>query len=111
MNSQVYSREYLQGLHAARRKDMIKHHIQPYVQKILGAAGSGQTSILLQEDKNHTFQMQHFQNNGMTPPTQEEICETLQEQFPDSKIEYQEKWVQITRDKQELKKGLNVDWS
>jgi hypothetical protein len=115
MNPQTYSREALRVMPVGARKGFLKITIDPLVNRILGAAKNGQTSLLLDssiifEDKLQ-MKSQLYRNLGQPVPTVEEIREALLEQFPDSSIVYEEKWVQTSPAKQEMKKGLFVDWS
>ena len=91
----------------------MKQYIEQYVQHIVGAARQSNTNYLIdmtsQHQKNHIV---HYQiEPWQVPPTIEEIRETLLEKFPGCKITYEEKWVSTGPTKQELKKGLVVDWS
>jgi hypothetical protein len=114
--SQSYTREDLRALPNMMRKQFLQQMIQQYVDLILGAAKSGNTSIMLDiaSDKagiHRNMQYQLLRTIGQSPPTMEEIRETLLEKFPDCTIAYEEKWVDTIPGKRELKKGLTVDWS
>ena len=114
----TYSRDTLRALPGVKRKEHLMQYVhnQGYVTRILGAAQNGETSLMIEiNDPNHMRgrgivlpgQLLKWQ----TQPTDDEIRETLQELFPDSKIIYEEKWIQTAPGKQELKKGITVDWS
>jgi hypothetical protein len=112
MYTQKYTREQLRALPIEARKRLLKSTITPFIQQIVGAATTGQTSIMLNPpDEHRGIQRQPYNHNGQSAPTVDEICEALREEFPDCTISYQEKWVEVTQAKKELKKGIEVDWS
>jgi hypothetical protein len=117
MSYPTYSREHLVTLPIQMRKAHIKNAANQYVDQILGAARMGQTSHLIvypvaMHTKNMIGGYSHIHQQPWTAPaTTEELQEALLEQFPGCKVTYEEKWVSTAPDKQELKKGILIDWS
>ena len=115
MTTQIYSRDELRAMPVEARKSFLKQQIQPFVQQVVGAARNGKTSIMLdvvfgRNGINSSMHAQLFSSIGQAPPSIDEIREALLEVFPDSTIAYEEKWIQTSPGKQEMKKGLTVDW-
>jgi hypothetical protein len=124
MSSSTYTREYLQNLPSETRKQWIKSlyldhsHGGNVIAKVTEKAKEGETSVTIPLfnsltpknfiDCGSNLTRPHWAKNQITP---EEVISILQEIFPDSKITYEEKWLQISPDKQELKKGICIDWS
>lgn len=119
MNGGTYSNEYLRSLPQKMRKEYVRNYVSTFEHQVLSAARNGLTSCTFKEtNKNNSFiASQKMQSAACgrtweaTPPTQDEIIEILREMFPNSKVTYEEKWVDISRDKKELQKGICVDWS
>lgn len=119
MNGGTYSNEYLRSLPQKMRKEYIKNYLSTFEHQVLSAARNGLTSCTFKETikhnsftANHQMQMVACGRSWeATPPTQDEIIEILKEMFPGSKVTYEEKWMDITREKKELQKGICVDWS
>ena len=107
----TYSSEYLRILPIENRKKYISQCCQEYVHTILTAAGNGLTYYIINTQNPKGCNGHSSLNWQNTPPTNEEIIEFLKTKFPDAKISYEEKWVCTTADKQELKKGIYIDWS
>jgi hypothetical protein len=120
--STAYTRQYLQNLKRESRKEWIKSlYFDPiYGLNVTGlvteAAKEGCASVIIPmvdyasryKERHHRQIQPSYTKDTITP---EEVISILQEMFPDSKITYEEKWVQISAEKQELKKGICVDWS
>lgn len=107
----IYTRCELNELPAKMRKQFLRNHIQQYINQIVNVAGRGETSFfinLTNQDKNNCGQSYP---PPPSPPTIEELCETLRAHFPDCDIKYEEKWIETRRNTQERMKGIAVDWS
>jgi hypothetical protein len=120
--SSKYTRHYLQNLRRESRKEWIQSlYFDPiYGLNVTGlvteAAKEGCTSVIVPmfdyvsryKEKNHYQKQPSYTKDSITS---QEVISIFQEMFPDCKITYEEKWVQISVEKQELKKGICVDWS
>ncbi len=113
MSSQKYTREYLTNLPIQMRKQAVQQQSSEKIQFILSEARNGKTSCIVSIPEapalgrginmgNSTFQI---------PPSKEELIELLVETFPDCKITYEEKWVETSPGRKELKKGIEVNWA
>ncbi len=109
--NQSYTREQLRTLPNKMREDFLEQTIQPYLQQVLAAAQNGQNSVMLSDKKRNDLGCISYLHPWMKTPTNDEIREALLKKFPDCTITYEEKWVDISAGKRELKKGLTVDWS
>lgn len=107
MNTQVFSREYLQGIPEQRKQQAIRNNIQPFIQTVQQYAAMGKTSCLFEPQS-----VRIMQTCPPTPiPTTEEYITALQTIFPDCIIEYRETWTETSATSRVLKKGIVVDWS
>ena len=116
MSAQTYSRDALRAMPIEVRKQFLRNSIERYIQKVIGSARVGETSCIIELQKDQRGGILVSNIGGMMnlearPPTIEEIREALLEVFPDCSINYEEKWIQTGPTKQEMKKGLTVDWS
>ncbi len=111
----IYTREHLVTLPIQMRKAHIQNTANQYVEQILGAARMGKTSYLIVYPsviKNAIGGYSDIHQQPWTAPaTTEELQEELLERFPGCKVTSEEKWVSTAPDKQELKKGILVEWS
>ncbi len=107
-----YSRDYLRALPIEMRKQYLTNFIQGYVNIILDAARNGETYVVLKTEKDtHGLMGQCIIRPYETYPTNDEIREALLEKFPGCSVTYEEKWVDVSAGKRELKARLTVDWS
>ena len=109
MNTQTFSRSFLQGIPEQRKQEKIDYLINRFVRYLQDDAAEGKTSYMYvynQIDKNSGLQM-------MVPLgiTDEELVSAFSKRFPDCAVSYQEKWVDVARDNRVLKKGIVIDWS
>ena len=117
MSNRTYTRQDLLNLPTQMRKAHIRNAANQYVDQILGAARMGKTSYLIVypvviHTKNMIDTHSYINQQPWTAPaTTEELQEELLERFPGCKVTSEEKWVSTAPDKQELKKGILVDWS
>ena len=139
MSAQSYSRQYLQGLPEAHRRQMIEndvfHLFLQMEQRLKAAALRGETRYLhdmsqwaqqqyqrrLADHQQRVGQAANFskaeaqllQQKGPDPPEppSDELLAGLKEKFPDCALSFQEDWVETRQGVRELKKGILVDWS
>ncbi len=109
MNSQIYSREYLQGIPEQRKQAVIDQITQSFRGELLNAAALGKTSYMY---------IRTTKNNGIMntyPPmpeiTDAELIAGLFTRFPGCKINYEESWTEVSPTNRILKKGIVIDWS
>jgi hypothetical protein len=111
---QKYSREQLVNLPIKIRKDFVRQNVDQYINNVVNDAACGKTSSLITIRNIEHYGRQtcpFIHNTQQAMPSNEELIEALQERFPDCKIYYDEKWVSSGPDKQELKKGITVEWA
>jgi hypothetical protein len=108
---QTYNRSYLRALPNRMRKEALERITQRYVNQIIENAQDGKTSTFINLENKPSFVAYKELRPYESPPTNDEVRETLLEKFPDCTITYEEKWIDISPGKRELKKGLVVDWS
>jgi hypothetical protein len=119
--SSTYTRQYLQNLPRESRKEWIKSmyfdpvrgiHVTGLVTE---AAKEGAICVLVPMidyvSRNKGVSLHKTPSFMKDPITPDEVICVLQESFPDSKITYEENWIQTSADKQELKKRVCIDWS
>ena len=139
MNSQTLSRQYLQGLPEAQRRQMIENDVfrlfQQIAQPVQNAALKGETRYLhdmsqwmaqqqgelLRQHQQRVAQAMRFNRaealllheKGPAPPEppSDELLAGLKEKFPGCGISFQEDWVETRQGVKELKKGILIDWS
>lgn len=107
--TKTYSRTDLQGYQAKIKREAIVNMIEySFTNNVLQTAQQGKT---------HYFWTKP-QNTGAAgtwphPPviTDDDIVQALKEKFPDTKVEYQETWIETRPGVKEQKKGIMIDWS
>jgi hypothetical protein len=133
----MYSRQYLQGLPEAHRRQTIQNDVfrlfQQMEQRVRAGALRGETRYLhdmlpwTQEREASQRQREKYdkqeelrQKQGYPPgPFREPVIEAssdellagLREKFPDCTVSFQEDWVETRQGVRELKKGILIDWS
>jgi hypothetical protein len=107
---QTYSREYLVNLPIKIRKELVAQFCEGLLRKVVEDATAGKSSSILSIPTTN-IHGHSIVRMGQSPLTKEEVLEFLQEKFPDCKIYYDEKWISSAPDKQELKKGITVEWA
>jgi hypothetical protein len=108
MNSQVYSRDYLQSMPEQRKQQVIDGIVNQFCGSLMNAAAEGKTSYMYVRPT----------NNGPIscwPPqpvvTDAELIAGFITRFPGCKIYYEETWVESGPTTRNLKKGIVIDWS
>lgn len=111
MNSQKYSREYLINLPIEMRRHHIENACRDKVQYVLAAARQGKTQCLIpfpETPRGIAIGSSHLYQQ---PPSKEEMIDYFTEVFPDCRITYEEKWIEVTPGRKELKNGIQIDWN
>jgi hypothetical protein len=101
---------------AQNKRNEVNKLLGYFISSLQAAAVKGQTSYLfdLSIIKQRKIGTEPY---NITAPqfqykyTIEELLPYFQEKFPDCKLTYEEKWVDVTKDKKILKKGIFIDWS
>jgi hypothetical protein len=108
MNSQTYSRDYLQAIPQQRKEEAIDKIVKGIIHDIHTAAAVGMTSYrYVKEDANR-----HGKPYHPSPVlTDDEMIAGFTARFPGCKVFYEEIWVEEGRDTKKLKKGIVIDWS
>lgn len=107
MSSQVFSREYLQGLPEQRKQQIIRNVIPSFIQQVQQAAATGITFSIFDPS---AVEHMHLRASPL-PITTEDYIIVFQSIFPGCVIEYRETWVETSATSRVLKKGIVVDWS
>jgi hypothetical protein len=109
MNTQTFSRSFLQSIPEQRKKQHIDRFILSFITQLENTAAVGKTSFLINPDSiTNSSISQH-------PPapviTNDDLISALQLKFPDCGISYQEIWIDTHPNTRILKKGILIDWS
>ena len=109
MNSQTFSREYLQNIPEQRKQQLVDSIVQGFIHQLQNSAAEGKTSYLYEMSMGKGS----FAYSNPTRPviTDDELVQRFQKKFPDCKVTYEEVWVDSGRDTKTLKKGIQIDWS
>ena len=111
MSIHTYSRADLQQMQTKYRKDNLIQYIEYNVtNNVCSCAREGKTQYFWMNpiSKNHLGGVAH---PAHYPFTNEELIGVLKEKFPDTRVEYQETWVETRPGVKEQKKGFLIDWS
>ena len=101
---EVYSRSYLQGVQAERKRQGINQMVNGFIHSVIIAAGRGETSYMysitssMLKDK-YVIGLLHF--------SIDELIAGLQVKFPECQISYNESLDQYKN----LIKSIIIDWS
>ena len=101
MNSQIYSRSYLQKMTEHRKQQHIDNMIRHFIHNLENVAAEGKTSYT------------YIINNQLQLPTitNEDLVSAFKEKFPDCNILYKEDCVDLNSNDINHKKGIVIDWS
>lgn len=113
MIENTYSRAELQQMQAKHRRDNLIQYIEYNVtNNVCSCAREGKTQYFWTNPipKNHLGGVAHS-NRVHVPFTNEELIGVLKEKFPDTRVEYQETWVETRPGVKEERKGILIDWS
>ena len=108
---ETYNRITLQQMEPNYRKEKVYHFVDTNITcAILHSARMGLKEYFWVNPvtKHHLGGQPH---PSSSPFTNEELVEALKEKFPDTKIEYQETWIETRPGVKEQKKGILIDWS
>ncbi len=108
MNSQVYSREYLQSIPEQRKQQQIDCIVSYFVSQLVNAAAEGKTSYMYVKPETEKIVRCH-----PSPPvlTDADLIAGFMTRFPGCKVSYEEEWVETRPNTRTLKKGIVIDWS
>ena len=109
MNSQVFSRSYLQNKPEQDKQFRINSIIQKFILHLQNDAKMGKTSYFYD-----TEQRVRSMATSYPPPlplTIDELLEGFRAKFPDCLVSYQENWVDVGANMRHFKKGILIDWS
>lgn len=106
--SQTFTRAFLQGLSAQRKREAADNAITNHVNAIMESAAQGKTSYMFEPDN-----IRHNQRQHHTVPviTTEDFIAAFQRKFPGCTVSYQEAWVDVDVTNRVLKRGIVIDWS
>ena len=114
MESNTFSRAYLQSLPSENKKIIIKEYLKFFVRQIIEDATTGKTSYTMPiyEASNNP----HLVNNKykiVRPDiaTIDDIMEELKKIFPKCDVSYQEGWSETSPTTRSLKKSILINWS
>jgi hypothetical protein len=110
MNSQVFSRDYLQSMPEQRKQQQIDSIVGMFHNDLLNAAASGKKNYMYIRPTNKAPQIS-WPNHSPLPLSDAELIAGFFTRFPGCNIYYQEDWVESGRDTKTLKKGIVIDWS
>ena len=109
MNSQIFSREYLQSAPELQKQARIENIVQSFKSQLYAAAASGKKSYMYTRPTNSGISV------GTYPPlpeiTDAELIAGLFTHFPGCNIYYEEAWTEVSPTNRTLKKGIVIDWS
>ncbi len=123
MNSQIYSREYLQSAPELKKQAQIDFIISGFIEQLKINASEGKTEYRINLDVDekgvrrnylHVGSMMgrnHVSSQIQKGLTDAELIAGLFTRFPGCKIYYDEKYIQATYNTQSLKKEIVIDWS
>jgi len=140
MDSETFSRSFLQGIPEQCKQSRIDQIIYQFINELKNAAAMGKTSYMYQppHDLIQTGPAIRI-NVSLNPPalgktflssasgaaginslsntphlpviTIDDLVSAFQKKFPDCNVSYQETWVDIDSNNRSLKKGIIIDWS
>ena len=110
MNSQIFSREYLQSAPQLQKQAQIDTIVQTFKGQLYAAAASGKTSYMYTRPTNTNSCLSSW---PPPPPevTDAELIAGLFTRFPGCNIYYEESWTDVNPTNRTLKKGIVIDWS
>jgi len=99
METQTFSRSFLQTMPERNKQKLIDMIIRGFIQYLLNVAATGRTS--------YTFEI-----GSISPSiTHDDLVIAFQQRFPDCKISYHETMEKAPLFKNLLKKSILIDWS
>jgi hypothetical protein len=110
MNSQVFSRSYLQNKPEEEKKFRISSVIQSFIHQLVRDAEAGKTLYFYNIEQ----RIRACATSYPPPPpplTIDDLLSGFREKFPDCLVSYQENWVDVGTNMRHLKKGILIDWS
>ena len=115
----IYSREFLRGIPAEKKREVINRIISTFISDLYNQAASGKTTYMyntqLLDNYNYNMNKLRHIGQGGPPPDPEilidELLAGIRERFPDCDVNYEETWVDQSNNTKVLKKGIIIDWS
>lgn len=115
MNSETFSRSFLQGIPEQCKQNRIYQIIGHFIQDLKNAAAMGKTSYMYNPDNCRVLNQHLFpggpKNHNSPVITIDDLVSAFQKKFPECDVSYQETWVDIDSNTRSLKKGILIDWS
>lgn len=111
MNSQTFSRSFLQGLQEQCRQQRLDQHLQQFIQNIKNEAAVGKTSYIFNLNESGYIRNSWEQGGKPLIPTNDDFISAFKRRFPDCDVYYQEMWIDVDSNNKVLKKGIVIDWS
>lgn len=108
MNSEIFSRSFLQGLPDQRKQRNIDQIIHNFIRHLKDAAESGKTSYMYIPG-NILGQLGQQQSGILM--SNDDLVLGFQKRFPDCNVSYKETWIDVKSDNKVLRKGIVIDWS
>lgn len=109
MNSQIFSREFLQNAPQLEKQRQIDTIVQTFKNHLYSSAASGKTSYMYSRPTNMNSCVSSYAPSPEI--TDAELIAGLFTHFPGCKIYYEETWTEVNPTNRTLKKGIVIDWS
>jgi hypothetical protein len=107
MNSQIFSREYLQSAPELQKQLQINTIVESFRGQLYTTAASGKKSYMYTRPTKSGICV-----SPITPEiTDAELIAGLYTRFPGCNIYYEEVWTDVSPTNRTLKKGIVIDWS
>jgi hypothetical protein len=107
MNSQTFSRAFLQSIPEQRKQQHIDMIIQGFLGQLQNEAAAGKTFYMYAFDERSIVR----QHPPLPVITNDDLISAFQRKFPDCYVSYEERWIDINPNNRVLKKGIVIDWS
>jgi hypothetical protein len=114
MDSETFSRSFLQGIPEQCKQSRIDQIIYQFINELKNAAAMGKTSYMYNVDNCRELNKHLFPGGAnQTSPviTIDDLVSAFQKKFPDCNVSYKETWVDVDSKTMSLKKGIIIDWS
>lgn len=114
MNSETFSRSFLQGIPEQCKQNRIDGIMYDFITELKNTAAMGKTSYMYNLDNCRILNKPLFPGGAnQTSPviTIDDLVSAFQRKFPDCDVSYKETWVDVDSKTMSLKKGIVVDWS
>ena len=109
MDSQTFSKAYLQGIPEKRKQNRIDQIIRNFIRDLEYAASQGKTSYMY--NPNNPHRPIELSNRVEPEITNNDLISAFKRKFPDCIVTYEENWVDVDYQNKVLKRGILIDWS